>query len=394
MKNTILLFAIFFSVTLLAQDRSINFKDYTFYEALEASAKENKPIFMDCYAVWCGPCKWMSANIFTLNEVADYYNENFICVKFDMEKGEGIDLAKEFGIRAYPTLIFVNADRELIMKSIGASQEKEAYITLGGNALSDEFNLIALSENVAENREDAAYMSKYFEIMSGAGMADDEEVRIYFSKIPKEEWGTKDNWKIILAVVDDVNSDVFQDVLNDTEKYRKENGEQVDQYITYNIQNALGTLLYSRAPNANQDYLALLEKVKTWNFEGKDGVIFLVESTRLKKDDQQAYMQFCVDNVENAIWNNANQLNSIAWYFFENTEESEYLVAAEKWAARAVELEPKSHAILDTYANLLMANGKYKQALETETRALDLAKATDADISSYMEVIEQIKSKM
>ena len=96
MKNTILFFAIVFGSSLLAQDRSIEFQDITFDEALKASRTENKPIFMDCYAVWCGPCKWMSANIFTNNAVADYYNENYICVKFDMEKGEGIDIAKKY----------------------------------------------------------------------------------------------------------------------------------------------------------------------------------------------------------------------------------------------------------------------------------------------------------
>ncbi|MDZ7846006.1 MAG: thioredoxin family protein [Owenweeksia sp.] len=55
-------------------------------EALQAAEEEGKPIFMDCYTTWCGPCKWMSANIFTQQEVGDYYNENYVCVKFDMEK--------------------------------------------------------------------------------------------------------------------------------------------------------------------------------------------------------------------------------------------------------------------------------------------------------------------
>ena len=73
MKNTILFFAIVFGSSLLAQDRSIEFQDITFDEALKASRTENKPIFMDCYAVWCGPCKWMSANIFTKNDFDLYY---------------------------------------------------------------------------------------------------------------------------------------------------------------------------------------------------------------------------------------------------------------------------------------------------------------------------------
>ena len=394
MKNTLILLAFALSTSLLAQDRSIEFKHYTFDEALKASKAENKPIFMDCFAVWCGPCKWMSANIFTKNDVADYFNKNFICVKFDMEKGEGIDLAKEFGIRAYPTLIFVNGNRELVMKSIGASRETADYIALGENAKSDEFNLIALAKNVAANRGDAAYMSKYFDIMSGAGMVDQEEVNIYFSNIPKEEWASEENWNIIMGVVDDITGEVFQDILTDTEKYKAAHGEQVDQFVSYKIQDALRTALYSRDANALENYKALLAQVQTWNFNGKDEIVFTAESNRMKRESPEAYLKYCYENVEKYIWEDANSLNGIAWYFFENSTDAKYLSAAEKWAAHAVELDSEAHAILDTYANLLMANGKYKEALDAETKAVALAEAEGADTGAYHEVILEIKGRM
>ena len=65
-----------------------------------------KLVFMDAYATWCGPCKWMSANVFTDPKVADYFNANFVNIKMDMEKGEGPELARQFNLRAYPTLVF------------------------------------------------------------------------------------------------------------------------------------------------------------------------------------------------------------------------------------------------------------------------------------------------
>ena len=37
-------------------------------------------------------------------------NPKFICVKYDMEKGEGPELAKKFGVRAYPTFVILNTD--------------------------------------------------------------------------------------------------------------------------------------------------------------------------------------------------------------------------------------------------------------------------------------------
>jgi thioredoxin-related protein len=54
-------------------------------EALAAQAKNPKPIFMDVYTDWCGPCKMLDKNTFTDKAVIDYINKNFYAVKFNAE---------------------------------------------------------------------------------------------------------------------------------------------------------------------------------------------------------------------------------------------------------------------------------------------------------------------
>jgi len=380
------------SLNILAQDREIEYRDLTFSEALTAADEENKPIFMDCYTTWCGPCKWMAANIFTNNEVADFYNKNFVCVKFDMEKGEGIELAKEFKIRAYPTLLFVDANRELVMKQIGAPRDPETYINLGENARSEDYNLIALVKNVNDNLSDASYMAKYFEVMASADMVDPEITDLYFSETPKDEWLKEENVEILTHIEHDIEGEMFQDILARSEEYIAVN-PNMEQVIGYSIGNALLSTAYSREENAEKDYLSLLAKVKTWEFPKKGETLFSVESRVLRGKSPELYIGYCVENVKSNLWDNANQLNSVAWYFFENTENPSHVKAAERWAARAVKLDP-SHHILDTYANLLFVNGKHEKALEVETQALEKARAMDADTKPYEELIAKIKERM
>lgn len=58
----------------------------TMDEALAMQKKSPKPIFMDVYTDWCGPCKMLDKNTFQTKEVADFINANFYAVKFN---GEG-----------------------------------------------------------------------------------------------------------------------------------------------------------------------------------------------------------------------------------------------------------------------------------------------------------------
>ncbi|HIP35711.1 MAG TPA: DUF255 domain-containing protein [Crocinitomix sp.] len=104
----------------------IEFFHGTWEEALAKSKKENKLIFMDAYASWCGPCKMMAKNTFTKEEVGDFFNKNFINVKMDMEKHkEGRRLSQKYGLRAYPTLYFINAKEEVKHVSIGYLKPKQ-----------------------------------------------------------------------------------------------------------------------------------------------------------------------------------------------------------------------------------------------------------------------------
>ncbi len=102
--------------------RGIDFSESSFSEVLAKAKAEGKAVFIDCYTSWCGPCRWMATEVFTDARVAEVFNTRFINMKIDMEKGEGPELAKRFDVTAYPTLVFVNSDGEVIEKNVGALQ--------------------------------------------------------------------------------------------------------------------------------------------------------------------------------------------------------------------------------------------------------------------------------
>lgn len=97
----------------------INFIEDAFDEALRQGAKQNKYIFVDAYATWCGPCKMLKARTFTDSQAAAFFNSNFVNVSVDMEKGQGPQLARKWGLRVYPTLIIFDPKGNAVLGAEG-----------------------------------------------------------------------------------------------------------------------------------------------------------------------------------------------------------------------------------------------------------------------------------
>lgn len=122
MKNIVLLAIILiFSAQILAQT---NFRPITYEDAITEATAEGKYVFIDFYTDWCAPCKMMTRDVFPQKKVGEYMNSKFVCIQLNAEK-EGKDLAELFQVKAYPTFIVTDINKEVIMKKEGgASPDK------------------------------------------------------------------------------------------------------------------------------------------------------------------------------------------------------------------------------------------------------------------------------
>lgn len=111
-------------------ESGIQFHKGTWEEAIALAKKENKLIFLDIYATWCGPCKKLKTYTFSNKKVGEYFNANFINVALDGEKGEGQILADKYKLKGYPSLFFIDTNEKIILES-GGYQNAEKFIKLG-----------------------------------------------------------------------------------------------------------------------------------------------------------------------------------------------------------------------------------------------------------------------
>lgn len=115
-----------FTITLAVSAQTAEIKWVTLEEALtlqKKSGKKAKPIFMDIYTVWCGPCKLLDKTTFVDDEVVKKINENYIPVKFN---GEGNDVITYLGKK------FSNPNYNPSRKGRNATHQLTDYLELQG----------------------------------------------------------------------------------------------------------------------------------------------------------------------------------------------------------------------------------------------------------------------
>lgn len=112
----------------------IIFQTGSWNEVLELAKKENKLVFLDIYASWCGPCKLLKSRTFPDAKVGSFYNANFINYAVDAEKGEGINLASIYNVTGYPTLLFVDGNGNMVAKTMGYHNPDE-FLEVGQKIL-------------------------------------------------------------------------------------------------------------------------------------------------------------------------------------------------------------------------------------------------------------------
>lgn len=362
----------------------IHFEKGSLKDALQLAAVQKKLVFVDAYTSWCGPCKWMAKNVFTDDDVSKFYTKNFICLKLDMEKGEGVEFANKYNIHAYPTFVFLNSGGTKIHQVCG-SKEAADFILDGQNALNPETQLYALQRNYDSGDRDFYKLKSYALALMAANM-DGKEVMNELLKKAETENLINESGFDLLANFSELQNSSFSFLLRNREKYQLLlSKEKWDTFISGVFVTEAISAAKKNTPEKLQD--ASLFAVK----HGIDNATEL--SLLMKWEYAQVTKKDLFETAEQYIstykMNDASELNNAAWAIFENYDEPAKLEVAAKWAQVSVELK-KDFANLDTYANILFKMGMLDEAKTAAMNSIDIGKKDAQDISATEKLLNAI----
>ena len=108
---------------------NVKFFAGSFDNAKAKAGNEGKLFFVQFYADWCTPCKWMDKTTFRDSEVINQLNENYVPLKLDIESNEGVELKTQFEVKILPTILIFNSKGRMIER-VEKTLSSESMTTL------------------------------------------------------------------------------------------------------------------------------------------------------------------------------------------------------------------------------------------------------------------------
>lgn len=367
----------------------ITFFEGSWSDALTSARSQRKLIFVDAYTEWCGPCKMMSRNTFPSDQVGELFNESFVNLKLDMEKGEGISFGAKYQVNAYPTLLFLNHKGEVVHKVLGylspSALIKEAQV-----ALQPENSLSGLElafEQGTSNRD-----SLYMLAMTYHKMQDRRAYEVgerFFSTIAKDkELLLPENWEAMLALTVDIHSREYQYLLLKQKKFIKQYGYQP---VLDKLYDLLKKAAISSALTRNdQAYRQALEIAQN---QLKDDGRTALRLQMVYAEASRNWPSFAVRAVEyfdRYIIVHPKELSNAAKHMYLHIQNEEQLEQAIAWTRQSIAIENAGYNNL-ILAQLLAKTGSRVESLRQAYRAkslLDLEGSDTREVEALIRTLE------
>lgn len=386
MKKLAILSSLFIGAIAFAQ--GIKFEDTNFKTILAKAKKENKLVFIDAYASWCGPCKLMVKNVFPQKAVGDYYNSHFVNAKIDMEKGEGIDLAKKYNVKAFPTYLFVDGNGEVIHRTLGYVEEND-FIQFAKDAGDPSKRIGTLKQRFENGEKDPEFLKNLAELT----MYNDSEFagRVMERYLSGKTELDRGDVQMLLTGAQNTDSPLYKMFQARKAEITKILPAEKYDAIDKNIKiNSIFKKSYNADTKTWNDSYFMTEAQKFLTKDEAEKILKRAKAGRALKDkDIPTYEKLSLELYKDTSAANSEELNSIAWNFFENVNTKSSLEKAVTWAQESVK-KNENYANTDTLANLYNKIGDKKNAKLWAEKSIELAKKEGQDSADTEKLLKTL----
>ena len=402
MKNLALIITFLIGLSLAGNAQGIAFQKGTWAEIQAKAKAQNKYIFVDAYTTWCGPCKYLSKKIFTQKKVGDFYNQNFIAFKLDMEKGEGISFKKKYKINSFPTLLYFNPKGELVQRDIG-SKGAEKLLAEAKSVLNPENHLSTLKRKYESGNRNPEFLKKYTKVLASSKEYDKMSLvcDAYLATQSKDQWTTPENWSFLDIYLLRTDTKSFAYIMKHRAELEVKLGDKkVSKYLE-KVFSSYGLDLVARSNDVQR-----LEKMKRklQQYYGSSAPKYIGElefmfyankhgwmNVANRKKDKEQFMAYLSKFMKHC--DHRKKLRGFATVVLRTFKTPTELNKALSWLDKSIQIKK---TVKNTYtkALILYTLGKYSEAHQVAEGSLALAKKQNFNVKRVEKLIDKIKVKL
>jgi len=383
-------------------------------DAIAMAKRENKFVFVDTHASWCGPCKIMD-KVFEEAEVGNYFNANFINVKIDMDGPQGDKMLYDYEVVWLPTLLIIDGSGmvrskidqlisgyELIEQAQGAITNNipiETTSSLNTNPFSTggesseivdydpiekEEVIYVFDEKASSGRPHIMYHEAYLHLQLMDGQHQ-KVVKKYLST--QNDWSTEKNIKFIFDFLQNVKSPLFEYFINNKPRFELVIGKE-------KVLRALSILISQRInkgfPRPSLEEAKSLYRHLDATFADQRAYDYFLE--RLENEKKKS--QYIVDAsvyLKNVNPYDIPVISNLVSYRLESGSKTHILEDIEL-IERALTLDGQNAKIHFLAAKLYYTQKQKARAFDHITKAIALAQYEKKDATSYLALQKQIES--
>lgn len=254
------IFVLLFQIGTLSsvQAQGIEFHQGTFSDALDVAEQSGKLVFVDVFTDWCPPCKQMDRDILPRTDVGQVYNEHFVNVKVDAEKGAGPALVKQYEVGAFPTYLYLDPNGSLLHRAIGY-YDANKFIQQAHHArklMRSSTGIAEFDSAFEEGNRNRSFLREYIMRMKEVGLNNSKIINAYFAQLSEKDLTDPEILAFLSEMVNAADNNVLAFLL--------ENFDVVKQVVVPDPTSNFFSILLDAASEAYQaDHPLLVNQMLT-----------------------------------------------------------------------------------------------------------------------------------
>ena len=206
---------------LKAQNRKVDLKEnLPFAEVLKMAKEKKKLIFLDFGSITCKPCMYIKKEVLTLDSVADFINERFVSVDYNIG-AEKDRLRKLYAVVGEPVLLILDQNGVLMHRMAGKVDGRQLMLRFR-QGLDVKNNFVALTSSYNKGTRDAQFVLKYLETLFNASETEtmNKVVKEYLQG-PVERIKEPGVWSVFYKYDQDIASREMMYMFDNREEFYK-----------------------------------------------------------------------------------------------------------------------------------------------------------------------------